>query len=114
MYGRWNGSAWASSTQTINSPSTGYMGSTTVNRAFDLTFEYDSNHLGHAIIVYGGTGNSLLSQHSTDGGATWGSGSLLGIEIPFPSTYNQSGVLDTVGEGTSTMSFISPSTMTED
>ena len=81
---RWDGSAWATSTQDINSVPTGYLGSTTVNRAFDLIFEYDSNHLGHAIIVYGGTGFSQY-RHSTNGGASWGS------EIQFPSTYDQSG-----------------------
>ena len=81
---RWDGSAWAASTQDINSVPTGYQGSTTVNRAFDLVFEYDSNHLGHAIIVYGGTGFSQY-RHSTDGGASWGS------EIQFPSTYDNPG-----------------------
>ena len=68
----------------INSVTTGYLGSETVNRAFDLIFEYDSNHLGHAVIVYGGTG-FLQYRHSTDGGATWGS------ELQFPSTYDRPG-----------------------
>ncbi len=68
----WDGSAWTSH----DTVETEALGDAYAHPPFNVIFESNSNHSGHALIVYADT-TGLRYQHSSDGGATWDGESII-------------------------------------